>query len=298
MNQDRTPAVKPNRWELLTCGRRGHATYRPDEPALAARLHTDTALGPAWRCLRCGDFILGTPTDSGPADHAPLVLRGTALRSAIILRLLAVERFIRFALLGFAVWAVLRFRDAQDSIQATLDRDLPAFRAVGIHVDQLALVQYLQKALDESPGRLTLIAVLLAGYAVLELVEGVGLWLLKRWGEYFAVVATSIFLPLEIRDLANGITLTRAATLIINLAAVMYLLLSKHLFGLRGGRSAYDTERRGQQLLEVERSALTTPSPGSAVRPPNRWDRPSPPAKAGTGQQKEPTDTVRASSAD
>lgn len=258
MHQANTPAVKPNRWELRTCGRRGHATYRPDETALAARLHTDTALGPAWRCLRCGDFTLGTPTEGGPADRAPLVLRGKALRSAIILRLLAVERFVRAALLGFAVWAVLRFRNAEDSIQATVDRDLPAFRAVGIHVDQLALVQYLQKALNETPGRLALIAALLAGYAVLELIEGIGLWLLKRWGEYFAVIATSIFLPLEIRDLTNGITFTRAATLIINLAAVLYLLLSKHLFGLRGGRKTYDAERRGQQLLEVERAVLDT----------------------------------------
>jgi hypothetical protein len=118
-------------------------------------------------------------------------------------------------------------------------------------------VQSLQKALNESPGKLELIAALLAGYAVLEFVEGTGLWLLKRWGEYFAVIATSIFLPLEIKDLANGITFTRAATLIINVAAVLYLLLSKHLFGLRGGRQSYDRERRGQQLLEVEQAAVS-----------------------------------------
>ena len=62
----------------------------------------------------------------------------------------------------------------------------------------------------------------------------------KRWGEYFAVIATSIFLPLEIRDLLSGVTFTRAGALVINLAAVIYLLLSKHLFGLRGGRAAYD----------------------------------------------------------
>lgn len=94
---------------------------------------------------------------------------------------------------------------------------------------------------------------MLVGYALVEVVEGVGLWLLKRWGEYFAVIATSVFLPLEIHDLAKGITMTRVVTFAINVAAVIYLLISKRLFGLRGGLAAYDAERRGEQLLDVER---------------------------------------------
>jgi len=94
--------------------------------------------------------------------------------SAPLTWLLAVERFIRAVLLGFAVWAVLKFRDAHDSIQAAQNRDLPAFRAVGIHVEQLAPVRDLQKALDQAPSRLTLIAAGLAAYAVLELIEGTG----------------------------------------------------------------------------------------------------------------------------
>ena len=89
----------------------------------------------------------------------------------------------------------------------------------------------------------------------MELIEGAGLWLLKRWGEYFAVIATSVFLPLEIHDLAKGITMTRVVTFSINVAAVVYLLISKRLFGLRGGRKAYDEERRGEQLLDVEKAA-------------------------------------------
>ena len=58
------------------------------------------------------------------------------------------------------MWAVLRFRDSQQSIQATVDRDLPLLARMGIHVDQLALVRGLQRGLVESPGRLTLVAVL------------------------------------------------------------------------------------------------------------------------------------------
>jgi len=247
---------RPSRWELRTCGRKGHQTDAPHESELAQRLSGQTGVGQVWRCLRCGDFMLGAPHGAGPADQAPLVLRGKALRSAIILRVLAAERLARTVLLALAVYGVLRFRASRGSIQAALDRDLPALRAAGIHLDQLALVHELQHALTTQPSRLTLVAALLAGYAAVEAVEAVGLWLLARWGEYFAAVATAVFLPLEVRELAKGVTLTRAGAFTINVAAVLYLLLAKHLFGLRGGRAAYDSERRGEQLLEVERSAL------------------------------------------
>ncbi len=261
---------RPSRWELRTCGRKGHQTYAPCENELAQRLSGQTGAGQVWRCLRCGDFVLGAPQGAGPADQAPLVLRGKALRSAVILRVLAGERLVRTVLLALAVYGVLRFRASRGSIQAALGRDLPALRAAGIHLDQLALVHELQHALTTQPSRLTLVAALLAGYAAIEAVEAVeavGLWLLARWGEYFAAVATAVFLPLEVRELAKGVTLTRAGAFTINVAAVLYLLLAKHLFGLRGGRQAYDNEHRGEQLLEVERSALgSDPPPPSGAR--------------------------------
>src|ERR1700712_5718735 len=67
-------SAKPDRWELRTCGRRGHVTYQPQESDLADRLQAATAVGQAWRCLRCGDFVVGAPQGGGPADRAPLIL--------------------------------------------------------------------------------------------------------------------------------------------------------------------------------------------------------------------------------
>jgi uncharacterized membrane protein (DUF2068 family) len=247
-----------NRWELVTCALAGHITYAPDEEALANRLSGKTGLGEVWRCLRCGEYTLGDPHGRGRAEDAPMTMRGKALRQAIIIRALAIERLFRAVVIGTAAYAVWTFRGARGAIQATLDRDLPIFRAAGLKVDQMTVVHELEKALAAKPSTLVLLTLMLAGYALLEVVEGVGLWLLKRWGEYFAVVATSVFLPLEIHDLAKGITMTRVVTFTINVAAVIYLLVSKRLFGLRGGRKAYDEERRGEQLLDVERAATTT----------------------------------------
>ena len=246
-----------NRWELVTCGFAGHVTYAPDEEALADRLSGKTGLGEVWRCLRCGDFALGEPHGRGHAEDAPMIMRGKALRQAFIIRALAVERLFRAVVIVLAAYAVWKFRGARGAIQATLDRDLPIFRAAGFKVDQMTIVHELEKALAAKPSTLAVLTLMLVAYAVVELIEGVGLWLLKRWGEYFAVIATSVFLPLEIHDLTKGITMTRAVTFTINIAAVIYLLISKRLFGLRGGRKAYDEERRGEQLLDVERAAMT-----------------------------------------
>jgi uncharacterized membrane protein (DUF2068 family) len=245
-----------NRWELVTCALSGHVTYAPDEAGLAERLSGSTGLGEVWRCLRCGEFVLGGPHGRGHADHAPMIMRGKALRQAIIIRALAVERLFRALVIVLAAYAVWKFRGARGAIQATLDRDLPIFRAAGFKIDQMTIVHELEKALAAKPSTLAILTLMLTAYALIEVIEAVGLWLLKRWGEYFAVIATSVFLPLEIHDLAKGITMTRAVTFTINVAAVIYLLISKRLFGLRGGRKAYDEERRGEQLLDVERAAM------------------------------------------
>lgn len=252
-----SPETRHSRWELVVCALAGHATYAPDDAALAERLSGSTGLGEVWRCLRCGAFIVGEPHGRGRSDDAPMIMRGKALQQAIIIRVLAGERLLRGVVIALAAYAVWRFRGARGSIQATLDRDLPVFRAAGFKVDQMTLVHELEKALAAKPSTLVLLTVALAAYAAIEVLEAVGLWLLKRWGEYFAVVATSVFLPLEIYDLTKGITPTRAVTFAINVAAVVYLLMSKRLFGLRGGRKAYDEERRGEQLLDLERAALT-----------------------------------------
>lgn len=41
----------------------------------------------------------------------------------------------------------------------------------------------------------------------------------------------------------------------INIVAVLYILLGKRLFGLRGGRAAFEAERQSASLLEVESTA-------------------------------------------
>ena len=244
--------------ELKACGRHGHVTYAPSEPELAARLRADTGLGEAWRCLRCGDWVLGGPQASGPADQAPVPPRGKALRQLTILRVLAVERVVRAVVLIAAGYGVYRFESAQTALRGSFGRLVPSLRPLadqlGVDLDHSSILSAATKALHAGRGTLNLVAIGLIVYGLLELVEGVGLWLAKRWGEYLTVIATAAFLPYEVSELLKSVTVTKVGAFVINVLAVVYLLLAKRLFGLRGGRKVYEHELRGESLLEIERA--------------------------------------------
>ena len=62
-------------------------------------------------------------------------------------------------------------------------------------------------------------------YSALLLTEGTGLLLGKRWAEYFTVVATSSFVPLEVYELTKRLSLARLVVLLINIAVVAYLVI-------------------------------------------------------------------------
>jgi uncharacterized membrane protein (DUF2068 family) len=248
-------------WSLRGCARQGHVTYAPDEPELRERLHVTTAAGEAWRCLRCANFVVGDPHGEGPADHAPIVLRDKALKDATILRILAVERFGRGLLLLVLAYGVWYFKDAETSIKKTFDQAIPAAKPLAdvfdYDLDASPTVDRLRHLLDSNQHTLTLVAVGLLAYAALQLVEGIGLFLLKRWGEYVAVIATSAFIPLEVYELTDKASYLKAGALVVNVAAVVYLVWSKRLFGIRGGHAAFEAERASQSLLEVEEAALS-----------------------------------------
>ena len=248
-------------WSLRGCARKGHVTYSPDEPALQERLHVATQAGEAWRCLRCATFVVGEPHDSGPADQAPVVLRGKALKDATILRVLAVERFGRGLLLLILAYGVLYFESARTSIQDTFAKAIPAAkplaRVFNYDLDASPTVERLRHLLDSKQHTLTLVVVALLAYAALQLLEGVGLFLLKRWGEYVAVVGTSAFIPLEVYELTHKITVLKVLALLVNVVAVVYLVSSKRLFGVRGGHAAFVAERESESLLEVEQAAMS-----------------------------------------
>jgi uncharacterized membrane protein (DUF2068 family) len=277
-------------WSLHGCARAGHITYAPAEPELREQLSAQTAWGETWQCLRCAAFVVGLPQATGPAAQAPMVRRGVEIRSTLILRIFAVERVLRALVFGAAAYVVWRFKNAQVSIEHAFQRELPLvrtlFHQLGYNVDHSKLVGLIQHALTLSPRIISLLVAGLIIYAVVELIEAVGLWLAKRWGEYFAMVVTSLGLPYEIYDMTSKITVTRVALFAINLALVLYLVFTKRLLGVRGGKRAYEARLRSQSVIAgainaaaAARSAgsqdAEAAEPAAGARPATRVTAPS-----------------------
>lgn len=61
-------------------------------------------------------------------------------------------------------------------------------------------------------------------YGALFAVEGIGLWQGKRWAEYLTVIATGLLIPLELYELARGMSQLKLLALVVNVAVVAYLV--------------------------------------------------------------------------
>ena len=207
--------------------------------------------GVRWhRCLRCDDWVQ-RPTPEHPGrermenrDEIALPLRGAALRDRYVLRLIALDRAIHVVVLTslaivlftFAAHDQVLHRDYENIMDALAGGAPGASGARGV-------LGYLGRAFKYTPSHLRILGGVLLAYAALEATEMVGLWLNKRWAEYLTFVATTILVPYEVYELTRGVSVFKVVTLIINLAVVLYLLLAKRLFGLRGGHRAEQARR-------------------------------------------------------
>jgi uncharacterized membrane protein (DUF2068 family) len=77
----------------------------------------------------------------------------------------------------------------------------------------------------QSPHKLHEIGVGTFVYAALFLVEGTGLWFKRHWAEWLTVGITTSFIPIEVWEIGKEPTAARIIALVLNLAAVIYLLV-------------------------------------------------------------------------
>src|SRR5258708_1021621 len=207
-------------WSLNRCGRAGHLTYAPDEPHLLEQMHARTASADLWQCLRCGNFVPGAPDTTGPAAQAPLVRRGKEIRGDLILKLFAVERAFRVLLFGAVAIGVWKFASSKDTLTQAINKEFPIvrslFRQLGFTINN-SLLDRLHNLLHISTSNLHLIALGIAGLALVSGIEAFALWQAKRWGEYFATIVTSLGLPWEVYELSKAVTATKAVLFVLNL---------------------------------------------------------------------------------
>jgi uncharacterized membrane protein (DUF2068 family) len=259
------------RYELIGCGLHGHELLGTDAAALRPQdaVFAREAGGLRWyRCLRCDSWVALSPPASPVQPYPPqrdevrLPLRGRPLRDRYVLRLVALDRVLHFLVLSALAAAVFLFASNRAALNADFTRVLNNLQGglggpltEGSH----GVVHDLQRLFAFSITNLYLVGTAIAAYALMEGIEAVGLWFARRWAEYLTFIATVVFVPYEVYELTESISVLKLLTLVINVAIAAYLLLSKRLFGLRGGGRAERAEHDADTgWAPIERA---TPAP-------------------------------------
>jgi uncharacterized membrane protein (DUF2068 family) len=259
-------------WELLQCGVGGHAleglearSFRPQDAPLAREVE-----GVRWhRCLRCDSWLAVDPPAALTREHPrdrdeiELPLRGKPLRDKIVLRLIAINRALHFAVLGLLGAIVLIFSANREQLRSTFYKvtaDLTGGAVSGEGHANHGLLHELDKLFTTTSSNLHLLGAVFLAYAAVEGIEAVGLWLTKRWAEYLTFIVTASLLPLEVYELANKLSPFKVVAFVINVAVVAYLLFAKRLFGINGG--AAEEERLAERDVGWQALERATPSAG------------------------------------
>jgi uncharacterized membrane protein (DUF2068 family) len=255
-------------YELLVCGLRGHeligtdaAELRPSDAIVAREID-----GARWhRCLRCDAWLPLAPPARPARRHPPdreqieLPMRGRPLRDKIVLRAIAIDRAIHFVVLGLLAGAIFVLAANRNQLRDVFYRVLADIQGTVVNRargPQQGLVGEVEKLLSLQSGTIRLVGGAVAVLAAVEGAEAVGLWYQRRWAEYLTFVVTAAFLPLEVYELTITVSPLKVIALIINLAIVVYLLVAKRLFGVRGGPAAEQAMRESDVGWEsLERSA-------------------------------------------
>jgi uncharacterized membrane protein (DUF2068 family) len=95
---------------------------------------------------------------------------------------------------------------------------------LGLDPGQQYVDRALQKAANLTPNKIKGLGIGSFIYAGLFLTEGIGLWLLKPWAEWFTVIVTSSLVPVELYEIYRHPSPIKVLVLIINIAVVGYLV--------------------------------------------------------------------------
>lgn len=137
----------------------------------------------------------------------------------LLLRVIAVFKFLKAALLIAAGIGALHL--VNRDITEYVDRFVVRYH---LNPGNRFVAQAIARTANVTPRRLHEIGAVAFIYATLFLLEGVGLWSLKRWGEWVTVVITGSLLPFEVYELLLRPSLPKAAVLAINAAVFAYLI--------------------------------------------------------------------------
>jgi uncharacterized membrane protein (DUF2068 family) len=165
---------------------------------------------------------------------------GRTIEATPVIRLITLERFTKSAIL-IGLGVALLIAGANGWLQELLLRIQSEYNLT----ESRGLVARLVRSVimlvtTARPSRIELVAAASILYGLLEAFEGIGLMMRKRWAEYLVLLATVVFIPVEVRELLVRPTAFKALALLVNLLIVAYLVYRKRLFIERPGHAVAD----------------------------------------------------------
>ena len=82
---------------------------------------------------------------------------------------------------------------------------------------------FLEAATKVTDTGLWLLAMTALLYALARFVEAYGLWYRRRWAQWFAIVTSALYLPIESYELLQGVTAVKAIFFLVNVAIILLL---------------------------------------------------------------------------
>jgi uncharacterized membrane protein (DUF2068 family) len=82
---------------------------------------------------------------------------------------------------------------------------------------------FIELAHDTSNSRLWLLSAGAFSYAAMRCIEAFGLWRRRRWAEWFSVASGSLYVPIEVVEIAQGVSTLKLVTLLANVGIVVYM---------------------------------------------------------------------------
>jgi len=164
-----------------------------------------------------------------PFDTQPAPERGTQPRESLrakpqrkdaaLLRAIAVFKFLKAGSLIAVSVGVFRIMHQDRGMRLE-----HVIRAMRLDPGNRYVEMLLARVSNLSPEQVKRFGVVGLIYAGLFLVEGTGLWLQRRWGEWATVVITGGLVPIEVYEILRHPSLVKIGVLLVNVAVVWYLI--------------------------------------------------------------------------
>jgi uncharacterized membrane protein (DUF2068 family) len=136
-----------------------------------------------------------------------------------VLRLIALYKIVKVLLLLLVAYGELRLRDA--SLVAKL-LSWASARPYGL--EHRMVSQLVEWFSGLSSSRAEVLRLVTLGYAAVFAIEGIGLWMQRRWAEWLTVVITASLVPLETWEIFARPTVGKLLILLGNVGIVVYLV--------------------------------------------------------------------------